>query len=63
MDIDELLKEDTTPKVFVLTSKTRKSVINKIGIEEFKNELRRFGFNVAYVMDDISGPVKEKIWV
>ncbi len=61
--IADLLKPDTTPKAFYVTTKTKNLVIEAIGLEQFKHEVRREGFDVIHVMDDISGPVKEEIWL
>lgn len=61
--IADLLKPDTTPKAFYVTTKTKNLVIEAIGLEHFKHEVRREGFDVIHVMDDIIGPVKEKIWL
>lgn len=63
MNIKDLLKPDTIPKAFYVTTKTKNLVIEAIGLEQFKAEVRREGFDVIHVMDDISGPVKEEIWL
>lgn len=63
MNIKDLLKPDTTPKAFYVTTKTKNLVIEAIGLEQFKAEVRREGFDVINVMDDITGPVKEEIWL
>lgn len=61
--IADLLKSDTTPKVFVCTTKTKNLVVKEIGLESFKNEARWCGMDVIRVMDDIFGLVKEEIWL
>lgn len=61
--IADLLKPDTTPKVFTCTTKTKNLVIKEIGLEGFKYEARLCGMDVIHVMDDIFGPVKEEIWL
>lgn len=61
--IADLLKPDTTPKAFYVTIKTKNLVVEEIGLEQFKAEVRREGFDVIHVMDDIIGPVKEEIWL
>lgn len=63
MNIKDLLKPDTTPKVFICTTTTKNLVVKEIGLESFKNEARWCGMDVIHVMDDILGPVKEEIWL
>lgn len=63
MNIKDLLKPDTTPKTFYVTTKTKGLVIEAIGLEQFRAEVRREGFDVIHVMDDFSGPIKEQIWL
>lgn len=59
----DLLKQNTTPKAFYVTTKTKNLVIKEIGLDQFKDEARRGGFDVIHVMDDITGPIKEEIWL
>lgn len=61
--IADIWKEDTTPEVFYVTIKTKNLVVEEIGLEQFKAEVRRGGFDIIHVMDDITGPVKEEIWL
>lgn len=63
MNTKDILKPDTTPKTFYVTTKTKNLVIEALGLEQFKAEVRREGFEVIHVMDEISGPVKEEIWL
>jgi len=63
MNIKELFKAEPRPKQFVCTSKVKNLVVADIGLEGFKNEVRYSGFDVIYVMDNITGPVLEEIWV
>lgn len=63
MNIKELLKPDTTPKALYVTTKTKNLVIEAIGLDQFKDEVGRGGFDVIHVMDDINGSVKEEIWL
>lgn len=63
MNIKDILKQDTTPKAFYVTTKTKNLVIEAIGLEQFKAEVRREGFDVIHVMDYISDPIKEEIWL
>ena len=61
--IADLLKPDTTPKVFICTTKTKNLISEKMGLEGFKDEARLCGMDVIHIMDDINGPVKEEIWL
>jgi len=66
MSFAELVKKDLPPKsdkAFYVTTKTKNLVIEAIGLEQFKAEVRREGIDVIHVMDDITGPVKEEIWL
>lgn len=63
MNIKDLLKPDTTPKVFICTTKTKNLVVKEIGLEGFKDEARLCGMDIIHVMDNIFGPVKEEIWL
>ena len=65
VSFSELVKKDLPPttKAFYVTTKTKNIVVEEIGLEQFKAEVRRKGFDVIHVMDDIIGPVKEEIWL
>lgn len=66
VSFSELVKKDLPPtpnKPFYVTTKTKNLVIEAIGLEQFKYEVRREGFGVIHVMDDINGPIKEEIWL
>lgn len=66
MSFSELVTKDLPPKPskpFYVTTKTKNLVIEAIGLEQFKAEVSREGFDVIHVMDEISGPIKEEIWL
>jgi len=66
MSFSELVKKDLPPKPdkpFYVTTKTKNLVIEAIGLDQFKDEVRRGGFDIIHVMDDITGPIKEEIWL
>lgn len=66
MSFSELIKKHLLPKSnkpFYVTTKTKNLIIQEIGLEQFKAEVCREGFEVIHVMDDITGPVKEEIWL
>lgn len=52
-------KPDPIP--FIISTKGKEICVRELGLEGFKNEVRMFGFTVVHVVDNIVGPIKERI--
>lgn len=61
--VKSLIEADNRAKIFYITSKCLDLLTKEVGLEIIKSECRIFGFYVIHVVDDISGPLKEEIWL
>lgn len=57
----QMYKSSLESRPFICTTKIKDQAINTIGLESFKAEVSRGGFNVIWIMDEVFGEVKERI--
>lgn len=55
--------EGQKDKPLILGTKQKKLFVDNLSLDQVKDEARRWGFNVIYIIDKIEGPVKEKIYL
>lgn len=51
----------TDDKPLVLSSLAKERLVQMIGLETLKDEVRREGFNVILIVNEFAGPIKERI--